>query len=62
MAARHEREHQRLSPEYFPKSTDLSVHTPADLARVAAELNNRPRKILDWDTPAERLAPLLRSA
>ena len=35
-----------LLREHFPKSTDLSVHTPADLARVESELNRRPRMIL----------------
>ena len=51
-----------LLREYFPKATDLSVHTASDLARIAEQLNNRPRKVLGWDTPAERIAPLLRSA
>ena len=44
---------------YFPKGTDLSVHTADDIARVQAELNERPRKVLGWDSPSERLAALL---
>jgi len=43
---------------YFPKSTDLSVHTDADVALVQAELNQRPRKVLGWDSPADRMATL----
>jgi IS30 family transposase len=45
--------------DYFPKGTDLSVHTPGDVALVQAQLNERPRKILGWQSPAERLATLL---
>ena len=48
-----------LLRQYFPKGSDLSAHTPEDLAAVAAQLNRRPRKTLGWDTPAERLATLL---
>ena len=46
---------------YFPKGTDLSVHSADDIARVQAELNSRPRRVLGWDSPADRLSTLLRS-
>ena len=50
-----------LLRQYFPKSSDLSRHSREDLRVVADELNTRPRKSLDWDTPAERLDALLAS-
>jgi IS30 family transposase len=51
-----------LLRQYFPKGTDLSVHSATELAAVAAALNARPRKTLGWRTPAEALDELLRSA
>jgi IS30 family transposase len=51
-----------LLRQYFPKGTDLSRWSDQDLQAVAATLNSRPRKTLQWKTPAEalddQLAPL----
>ncbi len=49
-----------LLRQYFPKGTDLSRWTAQDLAAVQAALNSRPRKVLDWTTPAESLDEQLR--
>jgi IS30 family transposase len=50
-----------LLRQYFPKGTDLTRWSVEDLAAVAATLNARPRKTLDWRTPAEALAEHLAS-
>ena len=42
-----------LLRDYFPKGADLSVHTVQDIARVAVEVNERPRKTLGWQRPAD---------
>ena len=50
----------RLLRQYFPKGTSMAHLTQDDLDAVAAKLNSRPRKTLDYDTPADRLQALLR--
>jgi len=44
-----------LLRQYFPKKTDLSVYSQADLNKVALRLNQRPRKTLGFETPASKL-------
>ena len=51
-----------LLRQYFPKRTDLSLHTLDELEAVAAALNGRPRKMSGWRTPAEALDEVLQSA
>ena len=51
-----------LLRQYFPRGTDLSRHSGDDVAAVAAALNSRPRKTLDWKTPAEKLNEYLLSS
>jgi IS30 family transposase len=51
----------RLLRRYFPTGTDLSIHSQAKLNAVARQLNERPRKTLDYETPAERFAACVAS-
>ena len=44
----------RLLRQYFPKGIDLAAHSQAELNKVAHQLNERPRKTLDFESPAER--------
>jgi IS30 family transposase len=51
-----------LLRQYFPKGTDIGRYSERELDAVAAALNGRPRKTLDWKTPAEALERLISSA
>ena len=51
-----------LLRQYFPKGTDLSVHSPSHLRHVQSRLNHRPRRILGFLTPQERFNSLLTAA
>jgi IS30 family transposase len=48
-----------LLRQYFPKGTDLSIHTQQDLDQAAYSLNTRPRQTLKWMTPSDKLAEVL---
>ena len=50
-----------LLRQYFPKGTDISRWSAEELVAVANTINNRPRKVLGWKTPAEVFAEQLRS-
>ena len=44
-----------LLRQYFPDGTDLSTHSQGDLNKIARQLNERPRKTLGFETPADTL-------
>lgn len=48
-----------LIRQYFPKGTNLSLHSRAEIKRVQRLLNGRPRKVLGWKTPYEVFTKLV---
>ncbi|GAB3291488.1 hypothetical protein GCM10027297_37440 [Parahaliea aestuarii] len=52
----------RLLRQYFPKETDLSMYSQAKLNLMTRLLNERPRKTLEFETPADRFAACVSSA
>ena len=50
-----------LLRQYFPKGTDLSIHSQAKLNAVARQLNERPRKTPEYETPAKRFGTCVAS-
>jgi len=55
-ATRQQREHKRPAQQYLPKGIDISGYSQAKLNAVARQLNERPRKTLGFQTPAERFS------
>jgi len=46
----------RLLRQYLPKGSDLSQYSQGQLNKIARELNERPRQILDYECPVERFS------
>jgi len=52
----------RLLRQYFPKGTDIAIHSQAKFNQIARQMNERPRKTLEFETPTEGLMPLLNAS